>query len=88
MIADIRTLAAIAAGLLVVGCTGAMVKPQPAPAAVAGNDRACVTGTRIPSTEPCGSAGRVYTDKDIQTTGATTTADALRLLDPSITVRR
>jgi len=88
MIADIRNLAAIAAGLLLVGCTGATVKPQPAPAALALNDRACVTGTRIPSTEPCASAGRVYSDKDIQTTGATTTGDALRLLDPSITVRR
>ncbi len=88
MIADIRTLAAIAAGLLLVGCTGATVKPQPAPAAAARNDRGCVTGTRIPSSEPCTSAGRVYSDKDIQTTGATTTAEALRLLDPSITVHR
>ena len=88
MIADIRTLAAIAAGLLLVGCTGAAVKPQPAPAAVAGNDRACVTGTRISSSEPCSAPGRAYTDKDIQNTGATSAAEALRLLDPSITVSR
>ena len=51
MIADLRPLGPIAAGLLLVGC-------------------------------------RVYTDKDIQNTGATTSAEALRLLDPSITVSR
>ena len=86
MIADLRPLGAIAAGLLLVGCTAATVKPQPA--AAARNDRACVTGTRISSSEPCASPGRVYTDKDIQSTGATTAAEALRLLDPSITVNR
>jgi hypothetical protein len=86
MITDIHTLAAIAAGLLLVGCTAATVKPQPA--AVARNDRGCVTGTRIPSSEPCTSAARVYSDKDIQTTGATTADEALRLLDPSITIHR
>jgi hypothetical protein len=86
MIADIRSSAVLAAGLLLVGCTASTVKPQP-PAA-ARNDRACVTGTRIPTSEPCASAGRVYSDKDIQSTGATTAAGALRLLDPSITVSR
>jgi hypothetical protein len=45
MIADLRPLGAIAAGLLLVGCTPASVKPQPA--AAARDDRACVTGTRI-----------------------------------------
>jgi hypothetical protein len=86
MIADLHPLAAIAAGLLLAGCTAAAVKPQTA--AVARSDRACVTGTRIPTSEPCASPGRVYTDKDIQSTGATTAAEALRLLDPSITVSR
>ncbi len=86
MIADRRPLAAIAAGLLLVGCTTATVQPQPT--AAARNDRGCVTGTRIPSSEPCASPGRAYSDTDIQTTGATTVGDALRLLDPSITVSR
>jgi outer membrane cobalamin receptor len=86
MNADLSPLGAIAAGLLLVGCTAASVKPQAA--AVARNDRACVTGTRISSSEPCASPGRVYSDKDIENTGATTAAEALRLLDPSITVRR
>jgi outer membrane cobalamin receptor len=86
MNADLSPLGAIAAGLLLVGCTAASVKPQAA--ADARNDRACVTATRISSSEPCGSPGRVYSDKDIENTGATTAAEALRLLDPSITVRR
>jgi hypothetical protein len=86
MNADLRSWGAIAAGLLLVGCAAATVKPQAA--TEARNDRACVTGTRISSSEPCASPGRVYSDKDIQNTGATTAADALRLLDPSITVRR
>jgi hypothetical protein len=86
MIADIRLSAAIAAGLLLVGCATATVKPQPA--ASARNDRGCVTGSRIPSSEPCAAFSRAYSDKDIQTTGATTAGDALRLLDPSITVSR
>jgi outer membrane cobalamin receptor len=86
MITDIRPLAAVATGLLLVGCTAATVKPQGDTAAL--NDRTCVTGSRISSSEPCAGASRAYSDKDIQYTGATTAADALRLLDPSITVRR
>ena len=86
MIADRRPLAALAAGLLLVGCTTATVKPQPA--AAARNDRGCVTGTRIPSSEPCTSPVRAYSDTEVQNTGATTAGDALRLLDPSITVSR
>ncbi|HWS61436.1 MAG TPA: hypothetical protein VN325_01670 [Steroidobacteraceae bacterium] len=86
MIANLRFFGSIAAGLLLVGCSAATVKPQAA--AAARNDRACVSESRIPSSEPCASFGRVYSDKDIQNTGATDAAEALRLLDPSITVRR
>jgi outer membrane cobalamin receptor len=86
MNADLTHLGAMAAGLLLVGCTAATVKPQAA--AAARDDRTCVTATRISSSEPCASPGRVYSDKDIENTGATTVAEALRLLDPSITVRR
>ena len=86
MTTDLRPLGAITAGLLLVGCTAATMKPQPA--AAARNDRGCVTGSRIPSSEPCAAFGRAYSDKDIQNTGAATAAEALRLLDPSITVRR
>jgi hypothetical protein len=85
---DVRPLGALAAGLLLIGCTASNVKPQPYSATAERSDRPCVTGTRISSSEPCSAPGRVYTDKDIQNTGATSAADALRLLDPSITVSR
>jgi outer membrane cobalamin receptor len=88
MITDSRPLRAIAAALLLAGCSAANLKPQPHPAS-ASNDGACVTASRITSSsEPCSAAGRAYTDKDIQRTGATTAAEALRLLDPSITISR
>jgi len=86
MIANVRFFGAVAAGLLLVGCTAATVRPQAAVATR--DDRGCVTGSRIPSSEACAPFGRVYSAKDIQTTGATDAAEALRLLDPSITVRR
>jgi hypothetical protein len=34
----------------------------------------------------CAGFGRTYTQEDIQRTGQPTTAQALRLLDPSLTV--
>ena len=89
MIADLRPLWAITAGLLLGGCTTATVNPASHPASSARDDRACLTGTRISSSsESCPASGRVYSDEDIRSTGATTAGDALRLLDPSITVRR
>jgi hypothetical protein len=47
------------------------------------------TGTRIVSKDDeCSSpAGRSYSKSDIDRTGALTTADALRTLDPSISIR-
>jgi hypothetical protein len=45
------------------------------------------TATRIPmSLDECAAFGRAWTGQDIKTTGATNAAQALRLLDPSITV--
>lgn len=49
----------------------------------------CVSSsaTRIPtSAAECAAFGRAWTDQDIKTTGATDAAQALRLLDPSVTV--
>jgi hypothetical protein len=85
MLSDMRSCGAMAVALLLIGCTAASVKPQ---SAAARNDRPCATGTRISNDEPCASPSRVYSDKDIQNTGATNAGDALRLLDPSITVSR
>jgi hypothetical protein len=53
--------------------------------------QACVmqTGSRIPvKRKECVHPGRSYSKDDISTTGADTAADALRLLDPSITIHR
>jgi hypothetical protein len=45
------------------------------------------TATRIAmSAAECAAFGRTWTDEDIKTTGATDSAQALRLLDPSVTV--
>jgi len=45
------------------------------------------TATRIPmSPAECAAFGRAWTAQDIKTTGATDSGQALRLLDPSVTV--
>lgn len=55
-------------------------------------DRTCLksTGTRIQLNEDqCAFVtGRSYSNEDIDSTGAFTTAEALRMLDPSISIGR
>ena len=47
----------------------------------------CVsTATRLPPDHRCGGFGSTYTQGDIRRTGQTDVGDALRMLDPSITV--
>jgi hypothetical protein len=49
----------------------------------------CVAGTatRIPvSPHDCAGFGRVWTDQDVKSTGATSAGQALRQLDPTVTV--
>src|SRR6202030_2080750 len=59
----------------------ALVAPARTPGCVAD------TATRIPLKErDCAGFGRTYTQEDIQRTGQPDTAQALRLLDPSLTV--
>jgi len=85
----------IGAGLSL--CVAACASTSSSPGAVTSKAAAaptqppagCVssTATRIPvSPSECAAFGRVWTDQDIKTTGATDTAQALRLLDPSVTV--
>jgi hypothetical protein len=60
---------------------GAALAPAPTPGCVAD------TASRIPVKEgDCAGFGRTYTQQDIQRTGQPDTAQALRLLDPSLTV--
>jgi hypothetical protein len=72
------------------GCSST---PQPrpdTPAADAAATRPCALGSasRIPATpDQCSpSPGRTYSQEDVQRTGQTNVADALQMLDPSITV--
>jgi hypothetical protein len=45
------------------------------------------TATRIPvNPHDCAGAGRVWTDQDVKSTGATDVAQALRQLDPTVVV--
>jgi hypothetical protein len=47
------------------------------------------TGTRIPPrARQCSGTGRSYTDGELKGTGATSVGDALRLLDPRVTIHR
>ena len=56
----------------------------------AAQDPACLTdtGSRIAGNSKCRGFGRSYSSTDIDRTGQTSAADALALLDPSITVHK
>lgn len=62
--------------------------PHPASALPKPGDRDCLrsTGSLIPAKPGhcLPVAGRTYSQKDLRRTGALTTADALRMLDPGI----
>ncbi len=85
-----RIAAAIAAGMIFAGCTTIAddAKAKPDRHAAAAENPSCLaeTGSRISVKGKCRGTGRSYTDDDIRGTGATTADEALRLLDPSITV--
>ena len=88
----LRATSAIAPLLVLAACaTTAGVKPNAAvPGPVAANP-ACLnhTASRIPdSAGDCSAFGRSYSSEDIQRTGSTTADEALRLLDPTVTVHR
>jgi hypothetical protein len=80
--------------LWVAACASTPATPDaaktPATAAAQLPPSGCVsqTATRIRTTPTeCAGAGHVWTDDQIKGTGATDPAQALRLLDPTITVK-
>jgi hypothetical protein len=81
------------ASLILCGCATTSpnsTSKQPASAAAV-KDPNCLTdtGSRISEGKAnCRGYGRSYSDEDISRTGKTSAADALGLLDPSITVHR
>ena len=93
MTIHLRATSAISALILLSACAATSANVKPKTAADEGQNSDCVSqpASRIaasnPGSTPC-SAGRSYSRTDIDRTGATTAGDALRLLDPSITVRQ
>jgi len=80
---------ALVAACSLAGCasTGNVRAPNDAPVARA--DCVNQTASRIPqSGAACLGPGHTYSRADIDHTGATTVGEALRLLDPTITVSR
>ena len=73
-----------------VGCSSTPQPRSDAPAAAATATRPCALGSasRIPARpDQCSpSPGRTYSQEDVERTGQTNVADALQMLDPSITV--
>jgi len=90
MAAYMRIAGVIVAGMTLFGCatTTPNANAKPATAAVS-KDPTCLTdtGSRIPGSK-CRGYGRSYSNEDIDRTGQTNAADALALLDPSITVHK
>lgn len=85
-----RTLLVCAAvSASTIACSGA---PQPRPdshaAATAARPCGIASASRIPeSPDACSaSPGRTYSQQDVERTGQTDVADALRMLDPSVSV--
>jgi hypothetical protein len=89
MSVTVRFLSVIVSGLVLFGCAAT---PQHAgskpPASAAIKDPNCLTdtGSHVASKSGCRGYGRSYSNDDLQRTGQTQAADALGLLDPSITV--
>jgi hypothetical protein len=90
MAAYMRIAGVIVAGVTLFGCatTADNAKAKPATTAAV-KDPTCLTetGSRIPGSK-CRGYGRSYTNEDLERTGQTQAADALALIDPSITVHK
>jgi len=65
------------------GCATSAV--QQGPPSTASRDATCATGT---VSADCTGVVRSYSKQDIDRTGATTSADALRLMDPSVIIHQ
>jgi len=90
MSTTMRIAGVIVSGLVLFGCAATSQNVQPKPAASAANPNCLTeTGSRISSGKSgCRGFGSSYSHDDIDRTGKISAADALSLLDPSITVHR
>jgi hypothetical protein len=91
MAAYMRIAGLIVAGVTLFGCATTAQNGKLQPATANAKDPSCLTetGSRV-SAGPtkCRGIGRSYSSEDIQRTGSTSAADALGLLDSSVTVHR
>ncbi len=91
MSATMRFLGIAVSGVMLFGCAATPQNPNSKPpASVAMKDPNCLTetGSHVASKSSCRGYGRSYSYDDIERTGRFSAADALSLLDPSITVHR
>lgn len=89
MAAYMRIAGVIVAGVTLFGCATTTPDAKSKAATAAVKDPTCLTetGSRISGgPTKCKGYGRAYSSDDIDRTGQTSAADALALLDPSITV--
>jgi len=90
MSATMRCLGLFVSGVMLFGCAATPQNPNSKPPASAAiKDPNCLTetGSRMSPKSGCRGYGRSYSYDDIERTGSTTSAaEALSLLDPSITV--
>jgi hypothetical protein len=89
----LRAATAITTLLVLAACaaTTSGVRPNAAVPGQVADNSACLnhTASRIPeSAGGCSAIGRSYSSEDIQRTGSVTADEALRLLDPTVTVHR
>ena len=85
---SIRVVGVIATMLVIAACAATSPNAKP-PATAAAHDPSCLkqTGSRIlRDNAGCKGVGSSYSSADIDRTGATTAGEALRDLDPAITV--
>ena len=91
MAAYMRIAGLIVAGVTLFGCATTAQNGKSKPATAMTQDPTCLTetGSRISAApSKCRGIGRAYSSEDIQRTGSTSAADALGLLDSSVTVHR
>ncbi len=88
MTSPMRVVSLIASLLVIAACAATTPGAKPQAAAVAQNPT-CLkqTGSRLPAGDAgCKGTGYSYSSDDINRTGETTAGDALRQLDPSVTI--
>jgi hypothetical protein len=83
--------AALASGMLLLGSTAMSADAPPQVPKAPARTYLCrpQSDSQVPvSDRKCPDFGHSWTSEDIQRTGATTVGDALRLLDPTLTVHQ